>query len=339
MLETVWFVTWALLWAIYFVLDGYDFGVGSLLPFVAKNDEERNTVYHSIEPFWDGNEVWLITAGGVTFAAFPAAYAQLFSALYSPLMLILFALILRGSALALRPEMESGPARRLWDGCFVLGSFLPALLFGVAFANLLLGIPIAADGRYTGNILTLLNVQGLLGGAAFLCLFLMHGAVWLALKTEGKFRPGRKDRPAALGTPGSDRGSLSGLSPGAQPATVQSGTAGIFPWAVMAGTLAPLLALGWLVGRQAWARAWGATALAIVSISMGVIWPCTPTWFVPAWRTVSAPPSPIRPRVPDLEDHVGCGTGVCAARDSVSGLGVLDVPGKSSQRCGGLLMD
>jgi len=272
MLETVWFVTWALLWAIYFVLDGYDFGVGSLLPFVAKNDEERNTVYHSIEPFWDGIEVWLITAGGVTFAAFPAAYAQLFSALYSPLMLILFALILRGSALALRPEMESGPARRLWDGCFVLGSFLPALLFGVAFANLLLGIPIAADGRYTGNILTLLNVQGLLGGAAFLCLFLMHGAVWLALKTEGKVQARAEKIARRLWVPlvlivvlflAYLQVRNQQLSSRELP--------GIFPWAVMAGTLAPLLALGWLVGRQAWARAWGATALAIVSISMGVI--------------------------------------------------------------------
>ncbi len=272
MLETTWFVTWALLWAIYFVLDGYDFGVGSLMPFVAKNEEERNTVYHSIEPFWDGNEVWLITAGGVTFAAFPAAYAQLFSALYSPLMLILFALILRGSALALRPEMESASARRLWDGCFVLGSFLPALLFGVAFANLLQGIPISADGRYTGSILTLLNVQGLLGGAVFLFLFLMHGAVWLSLKAEGPVQAQSEKIARILWAPlvllvilflaylQVRNQQLSGKE---LPA--------FFPWLVIAGAILPLLALRWLIGKKAWARAWSATALSIVFVSMGVI--------------------------------------------------------------------
>jgi cytochrome d ubiquinol oxidase subunit II len=272
MLETVWFVTWALLWAIYFVLDGYDFGVGSLMPFVAKNEEERDGVYRSIAPFWDGNEVWLITAGGVTFAAFPAAYAQLFSALYSPLMLVLFALILRGSALALRPEMESAPARRLWDGCFFLGSFLPALLFGVAFANLLLGIPIDAEGRYTGNLLTLLNVQGLLGGAAFLMLFLMHGAIWLSLKTEGKVQERAARMAQRLWVPLvllvvlflawlliHNRQLASRELPA------------FFPWAVLAGAILPLLGMGWFVARKAWARAWGATAVSIVSLTMGVI--------------------------------------------------------------------
>ncbi|HPS01976.1 MAG TPA: cytochrome d ubiquinol oxidase subunit II [Candidatus Sumerlaeota bacterium] len=272
MLETVWFVTWALLWAIYFVLDGYDFGVGSLMPFVAKNEEERDGVYRSIAPFWDGNEVWLITAGGVTFAAFPAAYAQLFSALYSPLMLILFALILRGSALALRSEMESAPARRLWDGCFFLGSFLPALLFGVAFANLLQGIPIDSEGRYTGNLLTLLNVQGLLGGVAFLALFLMHGAIWLSLKTEGKVQERAARMAQRLWVPlvllmilflawlmVHNRQLASRELPV------------FFPWAVLAGALVPLLGTGWFVSRKAWAQAWGTTAVSIVSITMGVI--------------------------------------------------------------------
>jgi cytochrome bd ubiquinol oxidase subunit II len=185
MLETIWFVLWGVLWAFYFMLDGFDLGIGTLLPFVAKNDGEKSLVYKSIGPFWDGNEVWLITAGGVTFAAFPATYAVMFSSLYTPLMLILFALILRGAALELRGKTESRTNRTLWDICFVTGSFLPALLFGVAFANIFKGIPIDGEGILQGNLLTLLNPYGLLGGLLFLSLFLVHGSLWLATKSEG----------------------------------------------------------------------------------------------------------------------------------------------------------
>lgn len=185
MLETIWFVLWGILWAFYFMLDGFDLGIGTLLPFVAKNDSEKSLVYRSIGPFWDGNEVWLITAGGVTFAAFPGTYAVMFSSLYTPLMFILFALILRGAALELRGKAESQVSRTLWDVCFVVGSFLPALLFGVAFANIFKGIPIDEEGILQGNLLTLLNPYGLLGGILFLFLFLVHGSLWLAAKSEG----------------------------------------------------------------------------------------------------------------------------------------------------------
>ncbi len=186
MLETIWFVLWGILWAVYFMLDGFDLGVGSLLPFIAKNESDKRTVYRSISPFWDGNEVWLITAGGVTFAAFPATYAVMFSSLYTPLMLILFALILRGAALELRGKTTSQTGRSLWDFCFIIGSFLPALLFGVAFANIFRGIPIDGEGVLQGNLLTLLNPYGLLGGLLFLSLFLVHGSIWLAAKSEGE---------------------------------------------------------------------------------------------------------------------------------------------------------
>jgi cytochrome d ubiquinol oxidase subunit II len=152
---------------------------------VAKTDAEKRLLYKSIGPFWDGNEVWLITAGGVTFAAFPATYAVMFSSLYTPLMLILFALILRGAALELRSKAESQTSRTVWDICFVIGSFLPALLFGVAFANIFRGIPIDGEGILQGNLLTLLNPYGLLGGLLFLFLFLVHGSLWLAAKSEG----------------------------------------------------------------------------------------------------------------------------------------------------------
>lgn len=185
MLETVWFALWGVLWAVYFVLDGFDLGIGALLPFTARNDAEKDLVYRSIGPFWDGNEVWLITAGGVTFAAFPATYAVMFSSLYTPLMFILFALILRGAALELRGKTSSSAGRTLWDMCFVIGSFLPAFLFGVAFANIFKGIPINGEGILEGNLLTLLNPYGLLGGLLFLFLFLVHGSLWLAAKSEG----------------------------------------------------------------------------------------------------------------------------------------------------------
>lgn len=185
-METIWFLLWGLLWGIYFLLDGYDLGVGMLMPFLAKNEKDRHKVIASIGPFWDGNEVWLITAGGVTFAAFPGTYATMFSALYSPLMLILFALIMRGAGLALREEVDSSKQRSLWDGFFVVGSFGAALLFGVAFANLFRGIPIDAQGVFQGNLLTLLNPYGLIGGVLFLVFFLLHGALWLSLKTEGQ---------------------------------------------------------------------------------------------------------------------------------------------------------
>ena len=139
MLGTIWFILWGVLWAVYFMLDGFDFGLGALMPFLAKNDEEKRIIYNSMGPFWDGNEVWLITAGGVTFAAFPETYAVMFSSMYSALMLVLFALIIRGVSFEFRGKLHNPLWRKLWDTCMFIGSFLPALLFGVAFANIFRG--------------------------------------------------------------------------------------------------------------------------------------------------------------------------------------------------------
>lgn len=180
-----WFFLWALLWAIYFVLDGFDFGMAILMPFIAKNDDEKRIIYNSSGPFWDGNEVWLITAGGVTFAAFPTAYAVMFSALYAPLFILLFALIFRAVAFEFRVKIDDPRWRKLCDTALFLGSFLPALLLGVAFANLFMGIPIDGDGVYHGNILKLLNPYGLAGGVLFVLMFALHGALWLNFKSEG----------------------------------------------------------------------------------------------------------------------------------------------------------
>lgn len=185
MLETIWFVLWGVLWAVYFMLDGFDFGVGTLMPFMAKDENERRIFYNVQGPFWDGNEVWLITAGGVTFAAFPGTYAVMFSSLYSALMLVLFALILRGVTFEFRGKVESEGWRNIWDWCHFIGSAAPALLFGVAFANIFAGIPIDAQGVYQGNLLSLLNPYGLLGGVMFLVMFMYHGAIWLTVKTHG----------------------------------------------------------------------------------------------------------------------------------------------------------
>ncbi|MBQ4566731.1 MAG: cytochrome d ubiquinol oxidase subunit II [Desulfovibrio sp.] len=185
MLETIWFILWGLLWAVYFVLDGFDLGLGSLLPFLGKNEEERRVMYNAAGPFWDGNEVWLISAGGVTFAAFPKAYAVMFSALYAPLLILLFALIFRAVSFEFRNKVESDAWRSLWDVVHFLSNLAPCILLGVAFANLFMGIPIDADGVYHGNLFKLLNLYGLAGGVFFLAIFMMHGALWLTLKSEG----------------------------------------------------------------------------------------------------------------------------------------------------------
>jgi len=185
MLETIWFLLWGVLWAIYFILDGYDLGIGTLIPILGKSDTDRRIMLNSMGPFWDGNEVWLITAGGVTFAAFPKAYAVMFSGLYTPLMLLLFALIIRGVSLEFRHQVDSPAWRKAWDWGATIGSFLPALLLGVAFANIFMGLPLDENGVFQGNLLTLLNPYGLAGGVLFVLLFAMHGALWLAIKSEG----------------------------------------------------------------------------------------------------------------------------------------------------------
>jgi cytochrome d ubiquinol oxidase subunit II len=188
MLHDIWFLLIAVLWIGYFVLEGFDFGVGILLPFLGRNDKERRAVINSIGPVWDGNEVWVLVAGGATFAAFPHWYATLFSGFYLALFLILVGLILRGVAFEYHSKRESAGWRRGWDWSIFLGSALPALLWGVAFANIVGGVPIDKNMEFTGNLLTLLNPYGLLGGLVTLSLFITHGAAYLALKTEGDLR-------------------------------------------------------------------------------------------------------------------------------------------------------
>jgi cytochrome d ubiquinol oxidase subunit II len=198
-LTTVWFALIAILWIGYFTLEGFDFGVGMLLPVVAKNDTERRVLYNTVGPVWDGNEVWVLTAGGATFAAFPEWYATLFSGFYLPLLLILLALIVRNLAFEYRAKKDDDVWRRNWDLSLIIGSFVPALLWGVAFANIVAGVPINQQKEYTGNLFTLLNPFGLLGGVVTLLLFATHGAMFIALKTDGEIRQRARALSVQLG--------------------------------------------------------------------------------------------------------------------------------------------
>lgn len=194
-LTTFWFIVIAVLWIGYLVLEGFDFGVGMLMAVLAKDDTQRRVLLNTIGPVWDANEVWLLVAGGATFAAFPEWYATMFSGFYLPLLLILVALIVRIIGIEFRSKRPEASWRRRCDAAIVFGSVVPALLWGVALANLVGGVPIDADGEYVGGLLTLLHPYGLLGGLVTLSLFMVHGSFFVGLKTVGDIR----ERAIALG--------------------------------------------------------------------------------------------------------------------------------------------
>jgi cytochrome d ubiquinol oxidase subunit II len=187
-LNTLWFVLISVLFVGYFVLEGFDYGVGVLMPWVGRTDQERRAVLATIGPVWDANEVWLITAGGAIFAAFPNWYATLFSGFYLPLALLLTALIFRGVALEFRSKDAHPRWRSTWDALIVVGSGLPPVIWGVAMANVLRGIPIDGRMNFVGSFFDLLNPYAVVGGLATLALFLLHGALYLGLKTEGTLK-------------------------------------------------------------------------------------------------------------------------------------------------------
>jgi cytochrome d ubiquinol oxidase subunit II len=198
-LTTVWFALIAILWMGYFCLEGFDFGVGMLLPVLGRDDTERRVLINTIGPVWDGNEVWLLVAGGATFAAFPEWYATLFSGFYLPLFLILVALIVRGLAFEYRAKRSDAAWKGRWDAAIIVGSYVPALLWGVAFANILRGVPIDAEMEYVGGFFNLLNPYALLGGLTTLLLFLTHGAIFVSLKTDGDVRHRARDLALKVG--------------------------------------------------------------------------------------------------------------------------------------------
>lgn len=200
-LGTVWFVLIAILYTGYFILEGFDFGVGILLPWMAYTDTERRVVVNTIGPHWDANEVWLITAGGATFAAFPNWYATLFSGFYLPLFLILIALIFRGVAFEFRSRMEAPAWRSFWDWAIFAGSLIPSILWGVAFANLLQGVPIDEKMNYVGGFFNLLNPYALTAGLTSLVCFALAGAIFLSLKTVDPIRSRARRAAGSLWLP------------------------------------------------------------------------------------------------------------------------------------------
>jgi cytochrome d ubiquinol oxidase subunit II len=199
-LQFVWFLLISILWIGYLILEGFDFGVGMLMKLIGGNRDEKRTILHTIGPVWDGNEVWLIVAGGATFAAFPEWYATLFSGFYFALFAILVALIVRNVGFEMWGKRDSESWRTGWEWCIALGSLVPALLWGAAWANIIGGTPIDADGEYVGNFFDLLSIYALLGGLASLVIFFAHGALFLELKTEGKIRE-KARATAARATP------------------------------------------------------------------------------------------------------------------------------------------
>jgi cytochrome bd ubiquinol oxidase subunit II len=187
-LSVLWFWIVAFLFVGYFVLDGFDFGVGMSLPFLGRDDTDRRVLINTIGPVWDLNETWVIVAGASLFAAFPEWYATLFSGFYLALLLILLALIARGVSFEYRHQRPESRWKAWFDGMIVVGSAVPALLWGVAFANIVQGVPLDADHNYTGTLFDLLNPYALLGGLTTLLLFFTHGVVFVSLKTEGDLR-------------------------------------------------------------------------------------------------------------------------------------------------------
>ncbi len=268
-LATFWFILIAVLWTGYFILEGFDFGVGILLPVLGRDNADRRLMINAIGPLWDGNEVWLLTAGGATFAAFPLWYASMFSGFYLALLAILVALIVRGVCFEFRGKVDSPRWRARWDAAIFAGSALPALLWGVAFANIVRGVPLNAAHVYTGNLVTLLNWYGLLGGLTTLSLFALHGAIFLALKTDGPLR--ERARALAIRI-------AFGAVPLAALFLIASQLGHGKPTTDITAALAAVVLLGAVYaasrGREGWAFAGTAATLALsVATLFGDLWP------------------------------------------------------------------
>jgi len=201
-LQTIWYILIAVLFIGYFFLEGFDFGVGILLPFVSRDDTDRRVLINAIGPFWDANEVWLLTAGGAMFAAFPNWYATMFSGFYLALLLVLVGLIVRGVGFEFRAKMDHARWRQLTDAGIFWGSLIPALIWGVGITNLVRGVPIGPDKNFMGNLFGLLNPYSLLGGIVAVVMFALHGAVFLSLRTTGDLQERTRKVARALWLPG-----------------------------------------------------------------------------------------------------------------------------------------
>jgi cytochrome bd ubiquinol oxidase subunit II len=261
-LNSLWFLLIGVLFTGFFVLEGFDYGVGILLPFVAKTDDERRRVINTIGPVWDGNEVWILTGGGAIFAAFPHWYATLFSGFYLALFLILAALIARGVAFEFRSKDESPRWRATWDWLIFVGSLLPAILWGTALANLLKGVPVDQSKNFVGGFFDLLSPYTLLAGLATLALFVTHGAIFLNLKSSDAIRVRslgiiKKVGPAATVL-------LLLFAAGTYVWTDVYARLGLNPGLVPLLALGALLSAGYLIHRERMGTAFAMTTLTIL---------------------------------------------------------------------------
>jgi cytochrome d ubiquinol oxidase subunit II len=261
-LNTIWFILIAVLYTGFFVLEGFDFGVGMLLPFLGREDVERRAVINTIGPTWDANEVWLLTAGGATFAAFPHWYATLFSGFYLPLFLLLLALIGRGVAFEFRSKDDSPRWRKVWDWTIFAGSLLPALLLGVAFANIARGVPIDGSMNYVGGFWNLLNPYALLGGVSAVLVFAFYGAIFLSLKTTDELMGRARQFARLLWLPSVIVFALFAILTYFE--TDILSTLGVNPGIIPIASGAAILTAGYFVRREREGLAFTATALTIV---------------------------------------------------------------------------
>lgn len=262
-LSTFWFIILGVLWTGYLVLEGFDFGVGMLLPVLGRKkglvgeaaddaEKRRRVLLNTIGPVWDGNEVWVLTAGGATFAAFPHWYATLFSGFYLPLLLILVALIVRNLGFEYRHKRPEQSWKDKWDLAIFWGSLVPAFLWGVALTNIVRGVPINADKEYVGNLFDLLGPVPLLGGLTFVALFLTHGAIFVALKTDGPIREEARGIASKVGIVAAALAVVLLLILG-----IGTGTATGSVWSWVTTVVAALALVGALfanhLGREGWA--------------------------------------------------------------------------------------
>ncbi|WP_030406699.1 cytochrome d ubiquinol oxidase subunit II [Streptomyces albus] len=279
-LHDVWFVVIAVLWIGYFFLEGFDFGVGILTKLLARDRAERRVLINTIGPVWDGNEVWLLSAGGATFAAFPEWYATLFSGFYLPLLLILACLIVRGVAFEYRAKRDGERWQRNWEHAIFWTSLVTAFLWGVAFANIVRGVKIDQHMEYVGSLGDLLNPYALLGGLLTLVLFTFHGAVFTALKTLGDIRTRARRLATGLGAATAVLALAFLLWTQAQ----RGGTASLV--ALLVAVVALLAAIGTnLAGREGWSFTFsGLTIVAAVAMLFLALFPdVMPSTLHPDW--------------------------------------------------------
>ncbi|MCA0252250.1 MAG: cytochrome d ubiquinol oxidase subunit II [Actinobacteria bacterium] len=284
-LQIVWFCLIAVLWTGYLVLEGFDYGVAMLIPILGKTEKEKRVIINTIGPVWDGNEVWLLTAGGAMFAAFPAWYATLFSGLYLPLFFVLVGLIVRGVAFEYRSKHPEMSAKRTFDAMASIGSFVVSLIFGVAFANFMIGLPVAARPPATAEatttlfmlspapyLLQLFSPFAILGGIVLVVLFLFHGAIYLVLKTRGIVQERAKRFAAVIGLVAIVGGAVFLLWQ-----NLAIHPTGWLGWVLLVVAAAGLVAAWWFVGRgERPGVAFLGTTVTTLCVAVGVfltMWP------------------------------------------------------------------